>query len=108
MSSWLRDRLRSLFDNAAYDGMRLLIVAVVFPLVYATVQFLRRQPLQWTVLFVFIGLALLALALIGFSNLKSGKKVKRRLAPAPLLKSQLEEITRLQEFITARYEADLR
>jgi hypothetical protein len=108
MSSWLRDRVRSLLDNAAYDGVRLLIVAIVFPLVYATVQFLRRQSLQWTVLLVFIGLALLALALIGVSKLKARKKVKLRLAPAPLLKSQLEEITRLQEFLTARYESGLR
>jgi len=61
--SWIGERGRSLLDNALYDGVRLLIVAIISPIAYAGWQYLRQQPLQWTVLVVFILMGALALGL---------------------------------------------
>jgi len=33
-------------DNAAYEGVRLLILAVVLPLIYAAWKYITKQPLQ--------------------------------------------------------------
>lgn len=81
MAGWIRDRFGSLLDNALYEGVRLLILALVLPVLYAVWRFLTQQPLQWTVLIVFIALGLIAFALLGFGALK--KKTDR--LPQPVL-----------------------
>jgi hypothetical protein len=73
--SWLRERGRSLLDNAAYEWVRLLIVAVGLPIMYAGWRLLTRQPLQWLVLLSFIALGLLALALLGIGHFRKKKKM---------------------------------
>ena len=73
MAGWIRDRFGSLLDNALYEGVRLLIVAIVLPVLYAAWRFLMDKPLQWTVLIVFIAFGLLAFALLGFGALNKKK-----------------------------------
>lgn len=60
-----------MLDNALYDGVKLLILAIAIPAAYAAWQYLRWQPLQWTVLFVFIAIGVLALGLIAIGSLRN-------------------------------------
>jgi hypothetical protein len=87
MAGWIRDRFGSLLDNALYEGVRLLIVVILLPILYAAWRFVIDQPLQWTVLIVFIALGLLAFALLGFGALNQKKHTLVHSAPiqAPAL-----------------------
>jgi len=71
MSQWLKDRGHSLLDNAMYEGVRLLILALLLPMAYAAYQFFTKQPLQWIVLIVFVIFGVVALFLIVISHRRS-------------------------------------
>jgi hypothetical protein len=81
MSQWLKERGLSLLDNALYEGVRLLILAIALTTGYAIYRSIRQQPLQWIVLLVFIAIGVVALSLIAISRLRTKNRTNAQVAP---------------------------
>jgi hypothetical protein len=110
MSSWLKERGRSLLDNAAYEGVRLLILAVVLPLIYAGWKYITKQPLQWIVLLTFVALGMVALGLlaVAHSRNKKGHGVIKPKEPQPVIVAidELKSLLHEGERLVGRFQED--
>ena len=110
MSSWLKERGRSLLDNAAYEGVRLLILAVVLPLIYAAWKYITKQPLQWIVLLTFVALGTVALSLLAVAHFRNKKRygVIKPKEPQPVIVAidELKSLLHEGERLVGRFQED--
>ncbi len=74
--SWLKERWRAVRGNALWDGVKLVAIGILLPVGYAIWSLVRKQPLEWTILFSFVALGLFFLffAALRFRRISGGKK----------------------------------
>lgn len=67
---WPKEIMRAIRDNAAYEIVRLAVLAILLPLGYGVWSLVKKQPLEWGLLLIFIaaGLVILVAALIRLRN----------------------------------------